>query len=77
MPGEAMWMWMWMCMAYSCHLDFVPCGEHLFVGITPSLFVYFCCCYGACLISLLCAFYKSLLQPIVSAFVPLFTRWGR
>lgn len=27
---------------YPCHHDFVPSGEHFFVGKTPSLFGYFC-----------------------------------
>lgn len=51
---------------------FVPRGEYLFVGKTPSPFVYFWYCwyYQACLIPLLFPFIKILSQLIVSALFP-------
>lgn len=57
-----------------CHLSWGD--EHLFMGKTPSLFLYFPywyhCCYCAFLIPLLFAFRKSLSQSI--SLSPFFTR---
>lgn len=52
---------------------FVPCGEYLSVGKTPSPFEYFWyyyCYYQACFIPLLFAFSIMLCLPMVFAFFP-------